>query len=57
MTQNRPVFDRSCYWHQGEAGHDCSSLDSESSENPARLAVPVLFSAAAAAAPAAGTTL
>lgn len=37
------MFDRSCYWHQEEGGHDCSSLDFESSQNPEQLAVPVLF--------------
>lgn len=45
MTWNKSVFDTSCY--QEEAGHDCSSLDFESSQNPEQMAVPVLFLPAA----------
>lgn len=57
MTWNRPLFDRSHYWHQEEAGHDCSPLDFESSQNPELLAVSVLFLPATPTASAAGTTL
>lgn len=57
MTWNRPVFDRSYYWHPEAAGHDCSPLDFVSSQNPKQLAESVQFLAAAPMASAAGMTL
>lgn len=49
------MFDRSYYWYQ-EVGHDCSTLDFESRQNPKQVAVSILFLPAAPTASAAGIT-